>query len=367
LHNPLTKCMKAFPLPVFLFLLAVADLRAQSDIHDYLKTHSYAFTLESGFDSTAQAILKQKFAPYKVILQGEGGSHYLKMYNELPAMWLSLLNSHFGVTHFFGESGHSSDILINHYFKTGDTGYLFPRNKAWATKLYQLNNALSKTGGLTYFGIDFEGSRQYVNAIKLLLPGNAVVPEPIRPDIELIKGADGSIVDCIYILSINAALKKSIAINKPLFESYFGAKYADLERMVFNGRTCKETLRDRNPNMAANFISFDQLFQQPMYFGELGMAHTSLNTRASFASIINNTKEFKNKVCVINLYCDNCSTKEEGPSSNWQLGKIEKDIITLFLPFCKSTFTLFDLTENPGLVGKYSVYGQFLVIAKKQD
>lgn len=68
---------------------------------------------------------------------------------------------------------------------------------------------------------------------------------------------------------------------------------------------------------------------------------------------------------VVNLYCYNCTTPEE-QVSNWPFQKIEGDILKYFIPYCKSGFTLFDLSDNNDLIKKYSAYGQFLIIAKDQ-
>lgn len=95
------------------------------------------------------------------------------------------------------------------------------------------------------------------------------------------------------------------------------------------------------------------------------MAHTILKNKVA-AAIINNSPKFKGKVCVINLYCYNCSTDNE-QVSNWPLKKIENDILEYFLPYCNSDFTLFDLSENIELTEIYSSYGQYLIIAKNQN
>jgi hypothetical protein len=104
-----------------------------------------------------------------------------------------------------------------------------------------------------------------------------------------------------------------------------------------------------------------------MYYAELGGAHTMLSRQVTAASIINASEQFKDKVCVVNLYCDNCTTPEEGPASNWSFGNIEKQIAKYFLPLCKSDFTLFDLTGDDPVIKKFQAYGQFLIVARNQN
>ncbi|HEY5462712.1 MAG TPA: hypothetical protein VIJ95_05595 [Hanamia sp.] len=117
--------------------------------------------------------------------------------------------------------------------------------------------------------------------------------------------------------------------------------------------------------MAANFLEIDNKDDDKIYYGQLGMAHMILNYKNT-ASYINANSKFKNKVCVINTYCYNCTTPEE-QVSNWQFHKIEKGILKYFLPYCNSDFTLFDLSEKSEAANKYRSFGQFLIIAKNQN
>ncbi len=343
-------------------ILALAT-QAQDELAQYLQTHQYSFSLEEGFDKTTSDILQQKLSNYKLVLQAEGGSHYLKFYDQLQLMWLSFLNTHFGVTHFFKEAGHSADILLNKYLETGDTSYIFVNDKTMWRSIYNYNQTQPSSGKLTLFGIDFESRRTYVKALKLILPKKAP-PQNIISFIELISNADGTLEDCDYIVGINEKLKSGLLKNKQSFIDFFGKNYSDFERIVLNGRNCKDVLRDRNPNMFTNFLSFDKEFNKQMYYGELGMAHTILKF-SNAASMINNSDRFQGKVCVISLYCDNCTTPEEQPS-NSGFRNIERDIAAYFLPYCKSDFTLFDLSENTLLMKKYSDFGQFMIVAKNQ-
>ncbi|MDB5253439.1 MAG: hypothetical protein JWP27_2608, partial [Flaviaesturariibacter sp.] len=69
--------------------------------------------------------------------------------------------------------------------------------------------------------------------------------------------------------------------------------------------------------------------------------------------------------CVINTYCYNCTTEKESVS-NWQLHKLEKEILEKLLPYCVSDFTLFDFSSDAKVIRKFRDVGQFLIIAKNQ-
>jgi len=82
--------MKYFFVLIFTFSAMIS--RAQDNIQQYLKLHHYSFTLDQGFDDSTAIILKQKFEDYKLILLGEGGSHFLQFYEPLRFFWIKFLS-----------------------------------------------------------------------------------------------------------------------------------------------------------------------------------------------------------------------------------------------------------------------------------
>jgi hypothetical protein len=338
---------------------------AQVDITQYLKTHHYYFTLDKGFDQQTTDTLKKKLSAYKLILQAEGGSHDLNIYKKIPLIWVTFLNKYFGLTHVFLEFGHSAAVCANNFLVTNDTSNLYDSSSIEYWRQYSmLNSALPDERKVKFFGIDFNRSKSYFKALKKIIP-NKQSPENIKSSIALIKSANDSLKDCSYLLDFNATLKQDLTINKPDYVTYLGERYKDFERIVMSKGTCNDVYKNRNYNIAGNFLSFDAESNDSIYYGELGMAHTILKNKVA-ATIINNSLKFKYKVCVINLYCYNCTTNKE-QVSNWPLKKIEKDILQYFLPYCSSDFTLFDLSGNIELTKKYSDYGQYLIIAKNQN
>jgi hypothetical protein len=350
---------------LWLFIFGFTINAQTNSLQEYLITHKYSFTLKEGFDAAATSMLKEKLPAYKFVLQAQGGSHFQDLYNELAFTWFDFLSTNFGTTVFFGEAGHSASVQINRFLKTGDTSNFYLSGRPFWPRLRKLNQSQPEAKRIYYYGVDFESPNFYIAALQMILPLKAPTPDIAAP-IDLIKNADPRLRDCDYIVGINDKLKKELAKNKPSFVDFFGDKYRDFERMIMNGTSCKDTRKDRNPNMAARFQSFDEELNGRMYYGELGTAHTLLNVHSSAASLINNSDQYKGKVAVVNLYCDNCSTKQEGPSSNWQLSKIETDIIKYFLPLCSSDFTLFDLTSNDPVIKKFNACGPFLIIARNQ-
>lgn len=365
IHGKLIKRVKKmFFLPAFLLITFITPLHAQSELTRYLQAHLYSFSLEKGFDQRTSDTLHAKLAEYRLLLQGEGGSHDLKFYSRIAPVWLSLLSSRFGMRHFFAEAGNSAAVLYNQYLQTGDTSLVFVPDKMLWNPVYTYNATLPTGKKLIFFGIDFESRKAYIRGLKSILPKSAPPPQ-IAASIELIKNASDTLEDCGYIISINEKIKKSLADTRQSFIDFFGNQYDYFEKIILNRGSCRDVTRNRNPDLAANFLSFDSKWNARMYYGQLGMAHTILLQRNA-ASMINSSPQFKNKVCVINTYCYNCTTSQE-KVSNWQLQKIEQDILDYFLPLCSSDFTLFDLSGDNVIVKKYKAHGQFLIVAKNQQ
>jgi hypothetical protein len=356
-----------FSLIPILVLLSLMSC-AQDPLDNYLKDGRYhAFTLDSGFNQHTIEILKQKLSRYRLVLLGEGGSHYLQFYEPLLFVWAGFLSEHFGMTHFFLETGHSSDLLFNHFLQTGDTTRL-PKQRSLRTNIFlrgvfSFNQHLSSSKKLIPLGIDFERANSYLRAVKLLIP-NTEPPKNIESIIKIIRTSNDTLNSCEYIFSFNKRLSKALKRNRDSFKQYLREKFDDLEWIVLNNASCFDVKKNRNASMAENALRFDRKFSDRLYFGQLGMAHTVLANKTT-ASIINSSPAFENRVCVINTYCYNCSTNEEAVS-NWQLQKIEKEILSKLLKYCVSDFTLFDFSDDSPVTKKFREFGQFLIIAKNQ-
>ena len=354
-----------FLLIIFLIPFSLIS-PAQEGPNTYLNTHHYSFSVDTGFDRLTSEVLKQKLSQYKLVILGEAGSHYLQFYEPLRFTLIKFLNSSFGLTHFFMEYGHSSQIICNQYLQTDDTSYLpkarFTKNKIFWRNLFSYNLLQNKK--IKSFGIDFERTHSYCKALKFLLP-NIRPSEKIESVIELIKTSNDTLNDCDYIISLNSKIENALKDNIEEFKIFFAKNFIDFQSIVENNGTCKDASKNRNQNMAINFLSFDKKFNDKIYYGQLGMAHTIFSTKNT-ASYINSSPAFKNKVCIINTYCYNCTTIEESVS-NWPLHKIEKDILQQLLKYCITDFTLFDFSENNEAVNKFRTYGQFLIVAKNQN
>lgn len=352
--------MRLLALILCLSTAALAST-AQDDPSAWLGSHHYSFSPAAGFEGPLADTLARELTPYRLILQAEGGSHYLTLYDTLELAWLRFLHQRRGLTCFIGESGTSEAVLFNHYLQNPDSSLKKLRKRFFFKNLYQYNTTLPTTQRLYFAGIDFERPITYMPALKALLPGTDP-PATISNAIGLIKQAPDSGYDCDATIAFNKQLKRSLDANEPAYRDYLDTGYPDFEKIVRNNGSCKDALRNRNDHMAANFLALDRTTNADVYYGEFGEAHTILKNRV-LASLIARNKNFRGKVAVINLYCQDCSNPREG-NSNWPFKEIEADIQRYFLPLCESDYTLFDLSGDAPAIARYKAYGQWLIVSK---
>lgn len=190
------------------FVLFCLTAFSQQDLNKYLSSHSYGFSLDKGFDQSTTDTLKLKLKNYKLIIQAEGGSHDLNIYDKLPVLWVKFLNKNFGLRHFFLEFSHASAVCVNKFLESGDTSFLFGGNKEYWQQYRSLNSKLDPPNQVHLFGIDFNRPSSYLKSLRILLPLSQP-PENIKNDIKLIKSSDNSSIDCDGVLKINSSIKKT--------------------------------------------------------------------------------------------------------------------------------------------------------------
>lgn len=348
---------------LILIVLTTHEASAQ-DPSAYLRTHNYTFSPKEGFNGPLADTLATKLAPYRLILQAEGGSHSLKLYGPLELAWLKFLNQRLNVNYFFGEYGTSIEILFNNYLQTGDSTIRHWRTYPFLQAIRSYNETRPEGQKLSYAGVDFERPQTYFRALKILLRGSDSAGQP-PPALESIRNAPDTAANCDELIRFNKTVRKDVDANETAYKEYFGAKnYALFERIVRNNGTCNDVRANRNYHMADNILAFDQIINATHYYGEFGEAHTILKN-AVLAGILNRHGAFQNQVAVIDLYCEDCHASE--PVSNWPLKDIDADIRRYFLPLCVGDYTFFDLSGDDPSIARYKAYGQFLIIARGQN
>ncbi|MCW3466964.1 hypothetical protein [Chitinophaga nivalis] len=328
----------------------------------YLSAHHYSFSVTDGFSEKAQQALIEKLSPYKVILLGEGGSHYLRFYEQVQLPLLKFLHEKLAVNAFFMEMGHSSGMVGTRFLRTGDTvfmpGWKPLKESVFWTGMYQYLLP-SKGADIACFGIDFENPRNYGKAMRALIP---LLPAD-APLTALLQSLPQPL-NCDKLVEYNKKIKREVEQDTALYRQHLKGQYDDLLLILNNPGSCKDVMKDRNNNLYRRFIEGDKRIGSPRYYGQMGVAHTAKHLR-SFAAKLDKDAAFEGKVCVINTYCLECSTPEE-EVSNWQLRAVEKDILRLLVKYCQSDFTLFDFTGADKRFEQFRKMGEFILVARHQ-
>ncbi|HEV2481175.1 MAG TPA: hypothetical protein VGS79_15990 [Puia sp.] len=340
---------------------------AQDTLDKYLSSHAYPIDMKDPGGGPGCSILAGKLGGYRVIMLGEGGSHELEFYFDLRSTLLEQLNKRLGVHSFVMEYGSALAVLLNRYLETGDTGCLppiaHPGFMRFLRELYIYDHSPATLQPIRTVGLDFERTGTYFKALRLLMPSSPA-PEPIKNEIEMIKNSSDS-MDCDALIRIDKYLKHSLEEKQPAYVQYLGRSYTAVSDIITNPGLCNSRLKNRNFHLVERFEHFDSQYRDSIYFCELGEAHVNFILKnASWLLDMDKNSPFFHRVAVINVYCDNCETPVE-KVSNWSFGSLQKDIESRFLPYCRSDFTLFDLTasDDPA-IGRFAASGQFLLIVK---
>ena len=365
------------PIPIFRFFLYASFIfnilpikaRCQQPLKEYAAANMCTLNIKDTSSNCLSGILQKKINDSRIIMLGEGGSHYLEFYTPLELYFITMLNSKHAVTTIVMECGSSVAFLCNKFLQTGDSSYLpkFSSSSAvsfWNT-LYRYNQGKSMGQRIKVAGIDFESPRSYFKALRLLLTDNTV-PESIAREIALIRNSSDSI-SCDALVKSDQLFKHSLKANEIAWKQYFGDNFPEVKLIVSNKGSCKDAYRNRNHNMQQRFELLHASLKEELYFCVLGQAHTNLKAKNA-ARLLNTDKQgpFAGKVTVINTYCHNCTTSKE-PVYNWTLKGGEQDIKASLLALCKEDFTLFDFSDvqNP-VIKNLTSYGQFLLVAQGQ-
>lgn len=245
-------------------------------------------------------LLNQDVKNKKIILVGE--MHYMAPNSIIQADLLIHLNKHFGVRHLLIEFGRAEAYLYNQYLHTGDEWYLdhtfhgFSRFKefyASMKRLYSYNSELDKNKKLVVHGLDFEREPGLSASLYKLLSGDSH-----NSQIQ-------SLRDSIYIrldtIGIERDTKEYIYYLRSKIgnASLPGGKNKKLIEGILGNESFVSSMEKRDSLMAESFIALDTTNE--VYLGQFGFAHTMLNSANGLAVILNDLKEYHDKILVVNM------------------------------------------------------------------
>ncbi len=370
--------MRCF-LVCIIFVFPIFCRAQEKELVEYLKMHKH--TISWGADSNLVGdanfcnMLQDQMNGKKLLIYGEGGSHMLRF----NAAMINLAERCFagnGLKYFLQENSRSGAAVVNLFLQSSDSVankyYPDEPDYAFAIKLRKKEKDIyRKSGAFEVKGVDFERKYSFENAMRVLMSGLSESDKE-----QLLKLAYYATDTGYLTLNPNKFLmfykdaeksfyKDSTAIKKILVSKYDQFKY------IMTDPAPSTYFDNRNRNMAEHILAeTEKLKPGEILIMDCGMAHSRRGKRdgvqKTMANILCHTKQLEGKVCIVHLYCQDCSAASEIPSND-ALDFMKGEVLKSFQQAADSDLVLFDLS---GLPNKYSYmrddYGDLLMFARNQ-
>jgi hypothetical protein len=229
---------------------------------------------------------------------------------------IDLVESHPDVHTFVMEWGAGMSTLFDQYLASGDSAKYMAGSRPggywrrFLQALYAYNQAGGRLDPIRTIGIDFERPAYYFNVLKNLLPAGPV-PAELSKEIQLIS-TTGDSLDCDAFLTIDRVLKDALTRKREAFKTYFGDHFIEVANILSNQGSCKDVLKNRNPDLKRRFELFNALLGDSLYYAELGEAHVCFAKNGLSGLLDRDSKSpFFNRVAVVNVYCYHCHAQGE--------------------------------------------------------
>ncbi len=350
----------AWLLACMVCLSTISRGQDKPDLSAYLQKHRYAITLS---DPKTFAMLPSLMGSHNVLINGEGASHELRLYDTLQlAIRRQLLQQHLKVALI--EYGRDMAYLLTQYLN-GDSAIVskFQPSGLIPYKPFR--------GSATFrvAGIDFERSEPFHLAVIYVLRGlNKSMLSETKDFITMI-------TDSSYVHSsekdFSAFYKKvsaAFTAQDATLRKELGDHYETLKYLCTNPNTTKRN-ENRNPALARNFLQEIATFDSTAtYYCEIGNAHSKPNDKGSLAAILSEEPMLKGRLMVMNTYCEDCRT-EDGPTSASynRLSFMKGDRLDAFRSAATGSITLYDLSELAGDNEYMKESGSLLLFVRNHD
>ena len=361
-------------LIVSAFFAKICLAQNGTDIHDYLANNSHRVALD---DLSREAPFFKSVMQNKILFVfGEGGSHDLELNNQMRVYLLQVFSG-MNLKYFFIEGGRTTAFNHNRYLQSPDEGAdsVYKIDTAFRNQMRQIKRIYNSGLHFEYKGIDMESFRSFYVAVKRL------TTEVSPPGIDSIQLLHDILIDTSYLHVDDA--------NRFENQAQFLRSYIRLERLFLHDSSVLQAclspdhykaLRyflsnpqtappagNRNPGMAQNLLAeITPIDATATYLLDIGSAHSLLNRRQGVIGILNTTGILSNKMMIMNVYCDNCSS--HGKVLEGSLIKFMKgSVLEAFRDCAKGDLTIFNLANVPAALRYLREYGDLILFARDQQ
>jgi hypothetical protein len=318
-----------------------------SDIKDYLTNNSHPVILNDFAHESAffRSVMHDKL----LFVFGEGGSHSLELNNQMRVYLLREFSG-LNLKYFFIEYGRTTAFNYNQDLR-------------------------SAAAHFEYKGIDMESFRSFYVAVKRL------TTEVSPNGIDSIRLLHDILIDTSYLhfddanrfknqaqfLQLYKVLERLFLRDTSALQVCLSPEhYKALRYFLSNPQTAPPD-GNRNPGMAQNLLAeIAPVDTTATYLLDIGSAHSLLNRKRGVIGILNTTGVLSNKMMIMNVYCDNCSS--HGEVLKGSLMKFMKGgVLEAFRDCAKGDLTIFDLANVPAALSYLREYGDLILFARNQQ
>lgn len=360
-------------LIVSAFFAKICLAQNGTDIHDYLANNSHRVALD---DLSREAPFFKSVMQNKILFVfGEGGSHDLELNNQMRVYLLQVFSG-MNLKYFFIEGGRTTAFNHNRYLQSPDEGAdsVYKIDTAFRNQMRQIKRIYNSGLHFEYKGIDMEWSKSLYRAVKS-------ITATVNPNsIDAIKVLHDILIDTGYLHYDKNNFKNQtqfLQLYKELEGSFLhdsGAlkaslsrdQYAALEYFLSNPQTAPPD-GNRNTGMAQNLLTeITPVDATATYLLDIGSAHSLLNRKEGVIGILNNTAALSNKMMIMNVYCDNCSSKGKVLKDNY-IEFMKGDVLEAFRNSAKGELTIFNVANAPAGLSYLKKYGDLILFAKDRQ
>jgi hypothetical protein len=359
---------------LLLIFLKSTNAQEPSKLNQYLDSNSISINLQLPGETYDffTSLMKNKL----LFVLGEGGSHQLTLYNRLR-VYLLFQFTKLNLKYFFVEYGRSMAYLNNAFLqqKADSSERISVTETPYRIEMNQIRQLYQAGHHFQYKGIDMESAPKLYGAIKKITPtiSTAAIQSTsflrsVLIDTGYLHYDDGSYFNNQkhFLVSNFRPWQKSFKDDPEQLKNILPAvNYEQIKYFLFNPQT-KPPTGNRNPGLAENLLSeIAPIDTNATYLLSLGIAHTLAPNNESVISLLQTNKLLKDKIVVMNTYCDECDLRGNiihDPSLRF----MKADLLNIFRASAKAELTIFNLSKLPPEFNFIKKYGDLLLFAKKQ-
>jgi len=356
---------------IFILLTILLSTRCFSQdtltLRQYLFQHRYVINLKDEHSfNMLPGLMKDK----NLFVMGEGGSHDLPLNAQLKYLLINQLATQ-NLKYYFIEFGRSIAYYYNHYLVNDYKGMLTGNENYWAgcDVYFSFFDKIKKqTGNNPHFkiiGIDFERKRALYSDINYLFNEPDYSKMPVSKTIlERLKDTSYFKLSFRKFGRFYKKLGKDFLKDSLEIKTETGDRYNDLKYLLTN-KNRKSPNIDRNCPMARNLVTeITPMDTSGLYFLSIGIAHSIPCNHHSAVHIMGRNKPLKNKILVMNVFCENFTPKNRKP---FGLKYLRNDLLKCFSNAANGDLVLFDLSQLPPEYAFIKNHGELLLFAKNQQ